>query len=247
MMKMSLGATLGAAVLGTSKGSAATDAPPKEPVKAADKNLEYGTLGGRKMSRLILGSNVPGAHSRDLAYAGALGTAYNTTSRLLDTFALAESQGINTILQQQTEALTEYNAKRGGKLKVINYVWIGKDDDKNSIKGILTGAMKANNFTAALYLHGLRADELARDKRMESSWYSHGSCQGTGDYSGHRRSLSASSDSMHGNGYQTGFLRKNFPSRRLLVSDPERKPRRFLLAERQYGGSQPIPRQYLVP
>ena len=64
MMKMPLGSTLGAAVLGTTKGSAATDAPPKEPVKAEDKSMEYGTLGGRKISRLILGSNVPGAHSR---------------------------------------------------------------------------------------------------------------------------------------------------------------------------------------
>jgi len=61
--------------------------------------MPYGTIGELKISRLIFGSNTPGAHSRDLIYVSAMGRAYNTQERMLDTYELAESQGINTILQ----------------------------------------------------------------------------------------------------------------------------------------------------
>ena len=46
--------------------------------------MPYGTIGELKFSRLILGSNTPGAHSTDLIYVTAMGRAYNTPERLLD-------------------------------------------------------------------------------------------------------------------------------------------------------------------
>ena len=42
--------------------------------------MPYGVIGDLKISRLILGSNVPGAHSRDLIYVTAMGKAYVTTA-----------------------------------------------------------------------------------------------------------------------------------------------------------------------
>ena len=35
--------------------------------------MPYGTIGELKISRLIFGSNTPGAHSRDLIYVSAMG------------------------------------------------------------------------------------------------------------------------------------------------------------------------------
>jgi len=127
--------------------------------------MPYGTIGELKISRLIFGSNTPGAHSRDLIYVSAMGRAYNTQERMLDTYELAESQGINTILQGG-RFVKEYNTTRGGNLRTILPVSVTKHDDRESIKRRLTGAMK-NDLAAAFYIMGDRGDYLVRAKRMD--------------------------------------------------------------------------------
>ena len=87
--------------------------------RLAGSGMPYGVIGGRKVSRLILGSNTPGAHSRDLLYVSQLGRAYNTKARMLDMFAQAEAQGINTVLQGNAGLIREYNRTRGGRLRTI--------------------------------------------------------------------------------------------------------------------------------
>ena len=64
-------------------------------------DMPYGTIGKLKISRMILGSNLMGgySHSRDLAYVGPLMQAYNTEEKIMETLALAEAEGINTISQ----------------------------------------------------------------------------------------------------------------------------------------------------
>jgi len=133
----------------------------------AEKNgMPYGTIGDRKISRLIFGSNGPGAHSRDLIYVSQLGRAYNTKARMLDTYELAESQGINTVLGN-ARFIKEYNTTRGGCLRTIQIVKnIRKDDDKEKIKNALTTAMK-NDMAALFYIKGDSGDYLARAKRMD--------------------------------------------------------------------------------
>jgi hypothetical protein len=128
--------------------------------------MPYGTIGKLKISRLILGSNTPGAHSRDLIYVSALGRAYNTPQRMLDTYELAESQGINTILQGNPGRIRSYNTQRGGHLRTIQPVNVTANDDKNTIRNTLTAAMK-NDLAAAFYIMGDRGDYLARAKRMD--------------------------------------------------------------------------------
>ena len=139
----------------------------KEQEDKAEKNpMPYGTIGDLKISRLILGSNTPGAHSRDLIYVSDLGRAYNTKARMLATYALAESQGINTVLQGNPHLIREYNTKQGGHLRTIPPVNVTKNDDKGKIKNTLTAAMK-NDVAAAFYIMGDRGDYLARAKRMD--------------------------------------------------------------------------------
>ncbi len=128
--------------------------------------MPYGTIGELKISRLIFGSNTPGAHSRDLIYVTALGRAYNTPERMLDTYELAESQGINTLLQGNATLIRKYNTTRGGNLRIIQPVSVTENDDKNSIRNTLTSAMK-NDMAAAWYIMGDRGDYLARAKRMD--------------------------------------------------------------------------------
>ena len=134
--------------------------------EALANGMPYGTIGDLKISRLILGSNVPGAHSRDLIYVAAMGRAYNTPERMLDTYELAESQGINTVLQGNANLIRQYNTTRGGRLRTIQPVTVTENDDKNTIRNTLTAAMK-NELAAAFYIMGDRGDYLARAERMD--------------------------------------------------------------------------------
>lgn len=163
VLKTPLAATVGAAVLAGAREVQGVK-PPE--LQAGDNSMPYGMIGDRKVSRLILGSNTPGAHSRDLIYASQLGRAYNTKARMLDTYELAESQGINTILQGSASLIREYNTKRGGKLRKIQPVNITKNDSTEKIKKTLTAAMKSD-VAALFYIMGDRGDYLARAKRMD--------------------------------------------------------------------------------
>lgn len=161
-----------AAGLATSVGASAASASEAEEAQPRDdretlaNGMPYGTIGELKISRLILGSNVPGAHSRDLVYVSALGRAYNTHDRMLDTFQLAESQGVNTLLQGNPALIREYNTTRGGALRMIQPVGVGAGDGKEQIRNTLTAAM-GNDVAAAFYIMGDRGDYLARAKSMD--------------------------------------------------------------------------------
>ena len=81
----------------TAAASAASASEAEEPATQDDpgalaNGMPYGTIGELKISRLIFGSNTPGAHSRDLLYVLEMGRAYNTHERMLDTYQLAESE-----------------------------------------------------------------------------------------------------------------------------------------------------------
>lgn len=128
--------------------------------------MPCGKIGDLKISRLILGSNVPGAHSRDLLYVSELGRAYNTAERMLATYELAESQGINTLLQGNLSLLRRYNAEYGGSLRMIQPVQLKKEHSKENIRALLASAMK-NELAAAFYIMGDRGDYLARAGRMD--------------------------------------------------------------------------------
>ena len=133
--------------------------------KTDETGMPYGKIGDLTISRLILGSNIPGAHSRDLIYVGALGKAYNTKERMLDTFELAESQGINTVLQGNTALIEEYNATRGGHLRQIRPLKLARTDNQQSIERRIGKLIEQK--AAALYVFGDSGDYLARDGRVD--------------------------------------------------------------------------------
>ena len=130
-------------------------------------DMPYGTIGDLKISRLILGSNPMGggAHARDLIYVRGLMKAYNTEERLLKLLEIAESEGINTILQGRTSLIQKYNTTRGGNMRQIITLQLKKEHKKERIKRTLARLMSRN--PAAIYVMGDRGDYLARAKRVD--------------------------------------------------------------------------------
>ena len=88
------------------------------------KGLARGKIGDLEISRLLLGGNLLThyTHSRDLKYVYNLAREYNTDEKILDTLALAEDHGVNTLVIHNVPAtmkiLVEHR-RRGGKMQWI--------------------------------------------------------------------------------------------------------------------------------
>jgi hypothetical protein len=128
--------------------------------------LPCGTLGTAKISRLLLGGNLIGGymHSRDLKYVNSLFRAYATDEKILDTLALAERYGINTVFESGGHFVKRYNRDRGGHMQFIPHIEIktgwGTRELADHIKEqVDTGAV-------ALYVWGVSADTLVRDGQV---------------------------------------------------------------------------------
>ena len=120
-----------------------------------------GKLGTLNVTRLFLGCNqVSGySHSRDLSYVGRLMREYQTDDRVLDTWQLAEEQGINTVLSDPFEKpariMKRYRKERGGKIQWISevhppkpYYEIRLADVRENLKQVF------DNEPNALYIQG---------------------------------------------------------------------------------------------
>jgi hypothetical protein len=106
-------------------GSTAADAPAQPAAKDA---LPKGKIGDLEVSRLVLGGSPLQhyVHCRDLRYVASLMAHYNTPERVLQTLALAEQQGINTLVCHPSgpagntvELLKRHREKHGGKMQWI--------------------------------------------------------------------------------------------------------------------------------
>jgi hypothetical protein len=131
------------------------------------KGFPTGKLGTLNVTRLFLGCNqVSGySHSRDLNYVSRLMQEYQTDERVLNTWQLAEEQGINTVLSDPFEKpvriMKRYRKERGGKIQWISEVHPHKyyydtrlADMKENLSQIL------DNEPNALYIQGGVADSF---------------------------------------------------------------------------------------
>ena len=103
-------AAVGGAALaaGTSAAEAGAPAGPPTPADSAARHAQlgpngmpYGILGKARVSRLMLGGNLVSGvmHCRDLHYVQQLFRAYVTEEKLMQTFKVAEENGINTVFE----------------------------------------------------------------------------------------------------------------------------------------------------
>lgn len=144
--------------------SAASAAPVESP-----GGLPAGRIGNLRVSRLLLGGNLLThyTHSRDLKYVYRLARAYNTDARLLETLALAEAHGIDTLAvhpDPETLRIMKQHRARGGKIKWIlsteppTDAPVQPDMEKHRRRA---GEL-AEHGADAIYLWGVRADQLAK-------------------------------------------------------------------------------------
>jgi len=160
----------GALALHAGAGAAATAAEAHKLPPAGDA-LPYGKIGKLNVSRMLLGGNLLThyTHSRDLKYVYTLTAHYNTDDKIMETLALAEKHGINTVSMHNPPApmavLRKYR-KQGGKIQWIICPTAPIQADMqpytDQVKSLVEG-----DGCEAIYVWGVHADALAQQGKMD--------------------------------------------------------------------------------
>jgi hypothetical protein len=136
--------------------------------------LPKGEIGKLKISRLLLGGNLLThyTHSRDLKYVYNLARHYNTDERLLATLETAEAHGIDTLAvhpDPDTMKILKRHRARGGKIK-----WILSTEPPGDapVEADMEKHRRrvhelVEHGADAIYLWGVRADQLAKAGKMD--------------------------------------------------------------------------------
>jgi hypothetical protein len=145
----------------------AADAPAPSPAAPKDA-LPAGKIGDLSISRMVLGGNLLThfTHSRDLRYVYNLTAHYNTEAKIMETLALAESHGINTVSMHNPPAsiaiLKKYR-KQGGKIQwiICPTATVGTEAYVTQVKELFDAGCEA------IYLWGVHADPLAAQGKID--------------------------------------------------------------------------------
>ena len=128
--------------------------------------MPKGKVGNLEMSRLIMGCNQIGAtsHSRDLHYVSSLFRHYNTESKIIETFDLAERVGINTtnLGPNNYPFFNSYKKMNGSKMKSICQVYIRPEEADKFAQLKLAIDQGADT----LYVQGDCCDHLVKTGRL---------------------------------------------------------------------------------
>ena len=162
----------GALALGGAMSARAEDKPTAALTggEAAAPICPQGKIGNLQLSRLIMGSNLITyyVHGRDLSFVNNLTRHYNTEEKILETLAIAESNGINTIMTQDDPRyfgiLKKHRNERGGKLQWIVAPRITAEnmtEFKQKVRQLATEGVDA------MYIHGAQADPLAAERKRD--------------------------------------------------------------------------------
>jgi hypothetical protein len=163
------GTLLSSAGLILSVNAPGQEAAPSEAAVGAPATLPKGRIGKLQVSRLLLGGNLLThyTHSRDLKYVYSLAAHYNTDEKIMDTLAVAEANGINTLSMHNPphpiSVLRRYRKERGGKIQWIICPTAPVEDDLAKYRQEVEDLLK--DGCEAIYLWGVHADSLvAQDK-----------------------------------------------------------------------------------
>ncbi len=133
------------------------DAAQQEP---APEPIPLGTIGKVKISRMLLGGNLIGGwmHSRDLQYVGRLFRAYVTEQKIMETIALAEKHGINTVFETGGDFVLRHNKENRGKMQFIPHIEVTAGQSEQALKDHIKA--QAESGACALYVWGVSSDTL---------------------------------------------------------------------------------------
>jgi len=165
-VKSTLLSSTGLALAMDARGEAPAETPP-----APQDALGKGKIGKLEVSRLILGGNLLThyTHSRDLRYVYTLAAAYNTDEKIMETLALAEKRGINTVSMHNPphpiSVLRRYRQERGGKIQWIICPTAAPTEDMAEYRQHVESLMQ--DGCEAIYLWGVTADRLAAQGRID--------------------------------------------------------------------------------
>ena len=133
--------------------------------------LPKGKIGGLEMSRLMLGGNLLThfTHSRDLKYVYTLTAHYNTQQKIMETMAVAESYGVDTLVIHTAagavDTIRKYRNEWGGKMKYIVCPTANIEPDlkaySEQVKQLVDDGIDA------IYLWGVRADALVKEGKID--------------------------------------------------------------------------------
>jgi hypothetical protein len=166
----SAGAALAFGADGRRRAAQAADPSTGGNAGPSKASIPRGRIGKLEISRLVLGGNLLNrySHIRDLQYVGQLVNRYNTDEKILQTIALAESMGINTLSvfpnPPTRKLLKEYREKRGGKIQWITY-WV------EWIKDLAYYGRKVQEMVDdgadAVYIWGEDCDKLVKEGKID--------------------------------------------------------------------------------
>jgi hypothetical protein len=130
------------------------------------QGLQRGKFGKYELSRLFIGGDpVSGiAHAGELVYQAEFMKKYFTTEKILETLAIAEQNGINTLLMRaDSRIIDHYNMyqKRGGKLH-----WIATSAPETG-DPVENAKRARDNGAIAMYLHGNVSDQMVKAGKVE--------------------------------------------------------------------------------
>jgi hypothetical protein len=160
---------MGAAAQPVSAAAAETSKPRVGPPNSQN-TLPKGKIGDMEISRMILGGNLLThfTHSRDLQYVYNLAAHYNTDEKVMETMAVAEANGIDTLSihnpPHAISVLKRYR-KEGGKIKWI--VCPTADVEPGLAKYTQAVQELIDAGSEAIYLWGVRADALLSAKHVD--------------------------------------------------------------------------------
>ena len=137
---------------------------------AGGEVLPKGKIGHLEVSRMLLGGNLLThfTHSRDLKYVYNLAAHYNTEEKILETLALAETHGINTLsihtVPWALEVLKRHR-RRGGKMQWIICPTAPVTPDMTEYTEQVRQLV--DDGTDAIYLWGCHADRLVSAQKVD--------------------------------------------------------------------------------
>ena len=133
--------------------------------------LPQGKIGNLQVSRLLLGGNLLThfTHSRDLKYVYNLAAHYNTDDKIIETMAVAEHNGINTLVIHTVphvlDTLRKYRVEMGGKIQWIICPTAPVGNDLSEYARQVEALVK--DGCEAVYLWGVHSDKLVAEGRGE--------------------------------------------------------------------------------
>ena len=170
-MKQSLAASAGGVLAASSTHAAATGALSIKVDPGSKGTMPMGKIGNLQVSRMLLGGNLLThyTHSRDLQYVYNLCAHYNTDDKILDTLALCEQHGINTLVVHTApriiDTLKRYRRERNGKMQWIVCPTADIDPQLDAYaKGV---EQLVNDGADAIYLWGVRGDSMFAEGKVD--------------------------------------------------------------------------------